>query len=566
MVAQQVNIAPGRDPKRGLGIRQLAPFLVALLTSAAFLPVLRNDFVLIDDDWTFLANPYYRGLGWTQLEWMWSTTYLAMYRPLTWMTYGTDYVLWALNPFGYHLTSLVLHVLTAVVFYFVMLRLLVFANWERKVELLGPSVSAAIAALVFAIHPLRVEPVAWASARADVLSGLFFVLCILSYLKAAASSDEWSHSSSWRAVSVACYVLSLLSKPVALGLPLILIVLDVYPLRRLTHVDWSLAGRRVWWEKVPFILCALAAAPIALLAKAEAGTVVSLSNVLVALYVPAFYLWKLLVPLGLTQYERPLILQLSVWRFLVYCATVPVMTLVLLGARRRWPAGLAVWVCYLVLLVPTLGIVRYGPQIAADRYTYLPSLGWATLAGAGGLACWRAWRSRRIGLPGVSLAGAVAVAALLALATLTWKQAQVWHDTERFMNHVLASHPDSFAAHNNLGMALLEHDRLDEAIEHFKRALQLRPDSADVNNNWGVILVRQGGLDEARRYFGRAVELAPQHAGAHGNLGGVLARQGKRDEAIDHLLTALRLNPNLPDAQRNLEAVLGWSRPRVSPQ
>src|SRR4029434_2522845 len=109
------------------------------------------------------------------------------------------------------------------------------------------------------------------------------------------------------------------------------------------------------------------------------------------LYVPAFYLWKLLVPLGLTQYERPAILHLSVWRFLIACATVPLITLTLVGARRRFPAGLAVWVCYLALLVRTLGIVRYGPQIAADRYTYLPSLGWATLAGAGTLSCWRAW-------------------------------------------------------------------------------------------------------------------------------------------------------------------------------
>lgn len=552
---------PSHDPKYVVASRRLAPLLVVLLTFAAFSPVLRNEFILVDDDRTFLANPYYRGLGWTQLEWMWSTTYLAMYRPLTWMTYAVDYRVWGLDPSGYHLTSLILHALSALVFYFVAFRLLALANRGAMEDPLGPAVSAAAAALLFAIHPLRVEPVAWASARADVLAGLFFLLCILTYLKAAVASDSRSDSRPWLAGSVGLYVLSLLSKPTALGLPVVLVVLDAYPLRRLTRTDSRLVGRRVWWEKVPFLLCAMAAAPLPLLAKAEAGAAMSLSNLFMALYGPAFYLWKLLVPLGLSQYERPPVLHLSMGRFLLVCSVVPVITLALVGARRRWPAGLGVWVCYLVLLGPTLGIVRYGPQIAADRYTYLPSLGWAALAGAGVLCCWRAWRSRRIGLPAMGLVGALTLAALLVLGALTWKQAEVWHDTETFMNHVLASRQDSFAAHNNLGVALVENGRLDEAVTHFRRALQLRPDDADANNNWGVILARRGDLDEARRYFGRAVELAPEHAGAHGNLGGVLARQGKRDEALDHLLTALRLDPTLADAQRNLQAVLGLSRP-----
>jgi len=292
---------------------------------------------------------------------------------------------------------------------------------------------------------------------------------------------------------------------------------------------------------------------------------VSRANLIVALYGPMFYVGKLLVPLGLSYYELPSALHLSVWQFLIYCAAVPAITVVLVCARRRWPAALAAWLCYLVLLAPTLGLFRYGAQIAADRYTYLPSLAWATLAGGGLLSCGRAPRSGRFGLFTTSVVGGLIVAVLLSLGSLTWKQAQVWHDSERFWHHVLATNPDSYVAHHNLGVALLEGGRPDEAIAHLKRALQLRPDNADVNIHWGVILAGQGRLDEALPYMRRAVELAPTHAEAHNNLGAVLARQGKRDEAIDHFVTALRLDPDLTDAQRNLDAVLGLRRQRSSP-
>src|SRR6059036_1939464 len=216
----------------------LVPVLVALVTFAAFLPALQNQFVNFDDDKNFLDNPHYRGLAWTHLRWMW-TTHQGHYIPLTWMTLGLDYLLWGMNPFGYHLTSLLLHAANAVAFFFVVRRIL-------KRALPGPSerghalaVSAGFAALVFAIHPLRVESVAWATERRDVLSGLFYLVTILVYLQACGRAEP---GRGWYWLSVALFACALLSKSMVVNLPVVLLLLDVYPLRRLGGSIGSWSG------------------------------------------------------------------------------------------------------------------------------------------------------------------------------------------------------------------------------------------------------------------------------------------------------------------------------------
>src|SRR5215472_14672288 len=349
-------------------MRWLTPLLIAVVTFGTFYPVLWNEFLLHDDDRTFLANLFYRGLSLKEVEWMWSTTYLAMYRPLTWMTYALDYKLWGLHPSGYHLTSLALHSTTAVLVYLMALRLLLLAQ-PRAVEVsVGLHLSAAATALFFAIHPLRVEPVAWASDRATILAGPFFVGCLLAYLRAWDRSRKETPSKKWLSSAVLLYALSLLAKPVALGLPVILIILDIYPIKSLSGLKFDPSARRIWWWKVPFLLCALAGAGAVFLAKAGASTKVSLSNVTLALGTPAFYLWKSFVPFGLSYYERPLFLYVLDWRWLLAWSTVIGLTVLAVALRRYWPAGLAGWSCYLLLLAPSLGLVRYGTQMAADRY------------------------------------------------------------------------------------------------------------------------------------------------------------------------------------------------------
>src|SRR5712691_1848133 len=412
-------------------VHWLVPALIALVTFAAFLPTLQNQFVSWDDTDNFLDNPHYRGLGWTHLRWMW-TTHLGHYIPLTWMTLGLDYLLWGMNPFGYHLTSLLLHAANAAVFFFVVRRILTLA-------LPGPSerghalaVCAAVAALVFAIHPLRVESVAWVTERRDVLSGLLYLLTILAYLRAREREER---GRGWYWLSVAVFGCALLSKSMVVNLPVVLLILDVYPLRRLGgDIGWSSeAARRVYTEKIPFVLLAAAASAIAVMAQLSFHAALSVAQLsaprrlAVSAYGLSFYLWKMVVPVNLSPlYERGLVDPWATPFLLSYGGAVAITALAWVR-RRRWPGLTATWLAYVVILLPVLGIVQSGPQIAADRYTYLAGLGWAILAGAGLLACWRALGRSMTGTPTTLPVAGVAICVVVGLGVLTWNQVQVWH-------------------------------------------------------------------------------------------------------------------------------------------
>src|SRR5438128_12526347 len=381
------------------------PVLIALVTFVPFLPTLDNQFVNWDDDKNLLKNPHYRGLGWSQLRWMWTAFHLGHYIPLTWMTFGLDYLLWGMNPLGYHLTNLLLHAANAVVFFFVARRTLSLALPSPSERGHALAVSAGVAALVFAIHPLRVESVAWVTERRDVLSGLFYLLTILMYLRAC---ERGARGRGWYWLSVAVFVGALLSKSMVVNLPVVLVILDVYPLRRLGgSIGWrSEPARRVYVEKIPFVLLAAAASAIAVMAQSSVHAVASLAQlsvpgrVAISAYGLSFYLWKMVVPVNLSPvYElRP---PVNPWAtpFLLSYGVVLALTAIALALRRRVPGLPAAWVAYIVVLLPVLGIFQSGPQIAADRYTYLAGLGWAILAGAGLLSCWRSSRRSKTGTP-----------------------------------------------------------------------------------------------------------------------------------------------------------------------
>ena len=283
----------------------LVPVLIALVTFAAFLPTLNNQFVDWDDQRNFLENPHYRGLAWTHLRWMWTTFHMGHYIPLTWMTLGLDYVLWGMNPLGYHLTNLLLHAANAAVFFFVVRRILTLALPSPSERGHALAVSAGFAALVFAIHPLRVESVAWATERRDVLSGLFYLLTILGYLR---DCEPGKRGRGWYWLSVAVFGCALLSKSMVVNLPVVLLILDVYPLRRLGGALgwWSEPARRVYVEKIPFVLLAAAASAIAVMAQSSIHAAASLAQLsvpgrlAVSAYGLSFYVWKTVVPLNLS--------------------------------------------------------------------------------------------------------------------------------------------------------------------------------------------------------------------------------------------------------------------------
>src|SRR5713101_6887732 len=358
-------------------LRWLPPGLIVVVTLAAFSPTLGNGFASWDDALNFLDNPYYRGLAPAQLRWMFTTFHVGHYMPLTWLTLGLDYSLWGLHPAGYHFTSLLLHTATALAFYFLALRLLQVALPPATTPV-ALRWGAALAALVFAVHPLRVESVASATERRDVLSGLFYVLALLCYVKAATASAETAPARlepRWYALALASFAAALLSKSIVVTLPVTLLVLDVYPLRRLGGAaGWR--APRPWLDKLPFFALSAAATIVAFLALLPLGNTRSLADlgigarIFLSMYGLAFYVFKTLAPLDLSPLY-PLTVTITWWHFAVVIAA----TVLAVSMRRRWPAFTAAWLIYAITLGPVLGFFHNGPQAVADRYTYLACLG-----------------------------------------------------------------------------------------------------------------------------------------------------------------------------------------------
>src|SRR5438128_4007953 len=299
------------------------------------------------------------------------------------------------------------------------------------------------------------------------------------------------------------------------NLPIVLLILDVYPLRRLGGSIgwWSEPARRVYVEKIPFVLLAAAASAIALVAQLSHDTMVSvvhlgaLGRLAVSVYGLSFYLWKTVAPVSLSPlYELPPTVNPWAPPFLLSYGLVVAITAIALAFRRRVPGLPAALLAYVVILLPVLGLFQSGPQIAADRYTYLAGLGWASLAGAGLLSC---WRTKRFLIPGC------AVCVVVGLGVLTWDQVQVWHDSGKLWTHALAIDPNSYTVHNNWGVELAQQGKLAEAIEHFQEALRIKPDDALTYTNWGAALAQQGKLAEAIDHYRRALQIEPGDVPAH---------------------------------------------------
>jgi len=538
------------------------PLLMAVITFVVFLPSLKNGFVNWDDIQNLFENQNYRGLGWGQLEWMFTTFHMGPYQPLSWMTLGFDYLVWGMNPFGYHLTNIVLHSINASIFYLLCVQLLTaafrFSPGQKEPELY---ISAGFAALFFAIHPLRVESVTWITERRDVLSGLFYLLAILWYM--APRPAERETVPLWRRnlPSLAAFLLSLLSKGMAVSLPLSLILLDVYPLRRLSSDprQWRTGNAgKIWLEKIPFLIFAAAFGTIGYIGQVKAGTMLpgqALSLVIragQAAFASFFYIWKTLVPLHLLPaYRLAAGFSLTNGPFLIAGLALAIITTTLIIMRRRWPWAAGVWIFYLVTLAPVAGIVKFGEQFAADRYTYLPTLGFAVLLGAGFL--------KNSEIPNRLFRGAsfmLICLTLLTLGSLTRRQQRFWHDSETLWNYTLAINPNIDVAHNDLGLALYERGNTVEAIGHYLEAIRLNPGYAGARYNLGSALAAQGKFTDAVNHYREVLRTNPDFAPAHNNIGLALATQGKLEEAAEHYLKALQINPDLDEAHNNLGNLL----------
>ena len=514
---------------------------LAAAVAAIYGQVVRHRFVYLDDDIYIFSNPHVtRGLSWDGLIWAFTQFHAANWHPLTWLSHMLDCQLFGATQQAagaHHLVSVGLHGANAILL-FLSVRLMTGDRWP----------SAFVSGL-FAMHPLRVESVAWACERKDVLSGFFFMLTLLAYARYAKHPRPGAYL-----LVLASAMLGLLSKPMLVTLPFVLLLLDFWPLRRLLL------------EKVPLLAAAAGVSALTLHAQETGGAMSSIEvitppwRLVTAALAYATYLWKTLWPTGLVVlYVHPATLRSPDIRpFIVPSAAaalfLAVVTAVAVRYRRRRPYLLIGWLWYLGMLVPVIGLVHVGTQLWADRYAYLPLVG-AYLAFAWGV------RDLVAGHPLARAgAGVVACAALAACAVAARVQVAVWRDSRKLFEHALKVTRDNWVVENNLGGYLsMTEPKSPDARRHLEEALRIRPDYPAAHGNLADVLFSQGFKAEARRHWEAALRIRPDMASAHVGLGKLLTVEGNLGEARRHFEEVLRLDPKHVDAHAHLGILLAGS-------
>jgi len=520
---------------------------LALLVALAFAPSLGNGFVDYDDDLYITRNPHITGgLSAANVAWAFTSFHGANWFPLTRLSWMLDVSLFGLDPRAFHALSLALHAATAVV---------LFAALERLTRERGLALFASAA---FALHPLRVESVAWASYRRDVLAGLCFAAALLAYARARAAPERAARGLGF--ATPLWLAAGLLSKPTLVTLPGVLLLLDFWPLGRLQAapggpIEWRRLAPLLR-EKLPlFALVALHAA-IAVAAQASAGAVQSLeqiplgqrvANALVSVFA---YLGQTVWPSGLSPFYPHPGASLPPWQALAAALGLAAVTSACLASARRAPQLAVGWLWFLLMLAPVIGIVQVGAQARADRYTYLPQIGlWLALAwSARDLVRGRAWLARA--------AAAGAALALLAFSAVTAAQCRVWRDTETLFAHALALAPNNHIAHINLAEERVAQGRPGAARAHAEQALAIAPESAFALAALAQAAALEARWAEAEAHFRRALERQPGQALWRGGLAAALRGQGRLREAVAEYERALAAAPEVAELHANLGLAL----------
>jgi Flp pilus assembly protein TadD len=522
--------------------------------------VRHHDFVNFDDDDYVTANPVVlRGLTWHGVAWAFTTEHAVNWHPLTWLSHMLDVQLYGLDAGAHHLTNLLFHIGNT---------LLLFGLLHRMTGALGRS---AFVAGLFAVHPLHVESVAWVAERKDVLSTLFWMLTLWAYIEYVKRPDLRQSSRRRYAAVLLFFALGLMAKQMLVTLPLVLLLLDFWPLGRVgigpnpaggwapARDGWATAGRLVW-EKLPLLALAAASSIATFVIHQRGGAVIILSAIPLQLRIEnalvsyVVYIGKMLWPAGLAVlYPYPQ--SLSAWSVAVAFVTLTGISVAVIWAAPRRPYLPVGWFWYLGTLVPVIGLIQVGDQAIADRYTYIPLIGLFIIVAWGVPDLLVRWPLRRVVLPKIALPAAACLV-ILACAITARGQLEYWEDSTTLWTHTLAVTTRNNIAHNNLGATLADQGKTDEAIAHYSEALRIKSDYADAHNNLGVALADQGKLDEAIAHYSEALRIKPGYSDAHSNLGIALADQGNLDEAIAQFTEALRINPDSAKAHNNLGVAL----------
>ncbi len=526
---------------------------LAALVLLSFHGVLRNGFIHYDDHVYVTDNPHVMGgLSGEGIRWAFTATDAGFWHPLTWLSLMADAQLFRFHPAGYHGTNLLLHLLTT---------LLLFSVLSGLTGRIGPS---AFAAALFGVHPIQVEPVAWVAARKDVLSAFFWVATLGIYGWYALRPGLMRYGA-----LAASFFLGLMAKPMVVTLPLILLLLDIWPLKRLepwkgeqtAALEYERRFRPVSWktallEKLPLLAMAAGVVAVTFFAEARTGALKPLEafplsdrlgNALVSY---ARYLGHVLWPTDLSiHYAHPG--SWPLWATAGSAVLLAAVTLAALKAFRNRPYLTTGWFWFLIVLLPVIGIVQIGSHAMADRYAYIPSIGLFLMVAWGGADLIRTRFFRRSGI--LFVAAAVLLLAVLAVATRS--HVDVWRDAVSVFRHAARVEPHNTLVQNNLGAALTRAGRGAEAVGPLREALRIRPDYAEAAFNLGVALAEKGDRNEAVLWYDRALKIHPRFAEAYNNKGILAAQSGRFGEAAGFFRKALDIRPDYRDARLNLERV-----------
>jgi len=556
---------PSRADSQHLGTIIISVLLVAVVW-IVFGQTLGHEFVNYDDDQYVYDNPRItNGLSLERIGWAFTHVHADNWHPLTTISHMLDCQLYGLQPWGHHLTNVLLHT-AAAIFLFLALWRLTGARWP-----------SAFVGAVFAIHPLRVGSVAWVAERKDVLSGVFFMLTLWAYARYVRSKRP---ASGRYTTVLVFFALGLMCKPTLVALPFVLLLVDYWPLRRfaipllgsksrstLNQVavrsaeDRSVGGQLptqsiqyLLIEKIPFL--ALSAASCLATLLAQGNTVVPIrqltfgnrvGNAMVS-YVA--YIGQMIWPAGLSVFYPHPERGLTIAQVLLASLALLMVSVIFFIWRGKYPFLWIGWLWFLGMLVPMIGLVQVGEQVRADRYTYLPQIGLSFLVTWGAMELFAKWRRGR------EVLIAIAVLIITGLMADSYIQTSYWRNAETLWNQALANTSGNYVAHNGLGDVLMKKGQVDEAVVHFKKALEIFPDSPVAHVNLGNVLLHNGNWAGAITSYEAAIRVKPNYPSAHNNMGISLMKLGKSDEALAQFREALRIDRDFQKAHRNLVTVL----------
>jgi tetratricopeptide (TPR) repeat protein len=574
----------------GAGKMPLLCLLLGTLVFGTFFPAVNNNFVNYDDLTYVTENIHVQqGLTWAGIRWAFCSSTASNWHPLTWLSHMLDCQLYGLHPRGHHLTSVLLHTTNTILLFMVLSRMMGLRRDGLQPSCGSPTPNAsqtAVAppvatappagamwrslwvAVLFGLHPLHVQSVAWIAERKDVLSTFFMMLTLLAYARYVELVKSQNRKC-WLVyvLTLLFFALGLMSKPMLVMLPFVMLLLDYWPLGRVARLHdvsarqasggWRVASiRRLVVEKIPFILLSVVSCVVTFLAQKSGGAVTSFERVSFgarmgnALVSYVRYLGKMFWPENLAiLYPHPG--EWPAWVVLWSCLMllgISILVVVLRQQRPYLPVG---WFWFLGTLVPVIGLVQVGEQSMADRYMYVPMIGVLILV---------AWSLHELLVRcryGMVVLSATATASAILCLFITRQQIGYWKDSETLFRHELAVAGDSPTAHYKLGVALNEKGDLDEAFRHFQEMLRLDPNNFPALYAMGVICSAKGQLDEAIPLFQEVIKLKPDYAEAHYRLGVALGQKGRWDEAISQYQEALQLNPNYFDAHISLGTAFG---------